>query len=157
MLRSKNQSLIAGTSLDHRIALAGQMLRDDGSNSSIVVTDQNGSFTTRRQSNRQREIRSTGCTRQHHIERRALYKVTLCPDGTAVLLNNASADGQAQTSTTTLTCIGRFNLLETIEDAVELVSRNATPLIDHLEEDRVGCGIGMNAYRRCSWRELDSI
>ena len=64
----------------------------------------------------------------------------LSPDAPTVLFHNAAAERQAQAGATKRARIGSVALLESVEDALQLVLRNAPPLIfnneAHIAETR---------------------
>src|SRR6185503_6575163 len=84
-------------------------------------------------------------------------EVALGPDGAGVLLHDAAADGEAESGASLLAGVGRLNLLETVEDAVQLLDGDAAAFVDDFEENRVAGGVGMNADRGGWRRELDGV
>ena len=60
------------------------------------------------------------------------------PDATAVLGDNAAADGEAETGAAHGARVGRVDLLETFEDVFELVGGDAAALVGDGELGFVG-------------------
>ena len=94
---------------------------------------------------------------KHHVERGAGAEVALRPDGAAVLLDDAAADGEAEAGAALLAGVGGFDLLEAVEDGVELVGGDAAAFVDDFEEDGVGGGFGVDANGGGGGRELDGV
>lgn len=57
------------------------------------------------------------------------------PDLTAMLLHNVFADGQPQSGTAFFPGIGYIHLLELLEDHVEFVGGDASPLVGDGEQE----------------------
>ena len=74
-----------------------------------------------------------------------MAEVALGPDGAAVLLDDAAADGEAEAGAALLAGVGWLDLLEAIEDGVELIGGDAAAFVDDLEEDGVGGRLGVDA------------
>ena len=74
-----------------------------------------------------------------------------------MLLDDAAADGEAETGAALLAGVGGLDLLEAVEDAVELVGGDAAAFVDDFEEDGVGGGFGVDADGGGDGGELDGV
>ncbi len=74
-----------------------------------------------------------------------------------MLLDDAAADGEAETGAALLAGVGGFDLLEAVEDAVELVGGDAAAFVDDFEENGVGGGLGVDADGGRYGGELDGV
>src|SRR5580700_2508965 len=136
MFGGENQSLFAGDGLDHGVALACEVFGDDGTNAGVVVANQDCAFAAGREGGGKEDVCGATGARKHDVEGGSGAKVALCPDGAAVLLDDAAAEAEARAAL--LACVRGFDLLEAVEDGVELVGGNAAAFIDDFEEDGVG-------------------
>ena len=108
--------------------MLAQLLGDDGADAGIVVADEDGAVAALdRRGDRARAVRRR---RRGRSARAATHSVVpgpcvvgLRPDGAAVLLHDAAADGEAEAGAALLAGVGGFDLLEAIEDGFELVRR----------------------------------
>src|SRR6202034_1308751 len=139
------------------VALAGEVLGDHGADAGVVVADQDGTFAAGLGWSWEYDIGGAGGAGKHNVESGSGAEVALRPDGTGVLLNDAAADGEAETGAAFLPGVGGFDLLETVEDGVELVGGDAAAFVDDFEEDGVGGGLGVDADRGGGGRELDGV
>ncbi len=102
-------------------------------------------------------VGGAGGAGKHDVESGSEAEVALSPDGAAVLLDDAAADGEAETGAALLAGVGGLDLLEAVEDAVELVGGDAAAFVDDLEEDGVGGGLGVDADGGGDGGELDGV
>ena len=157
MLCREDESLFAGAGFDNGIALAGEVLGDDGADACVVVADQDGAFAAWRELRGNGDVGGSGGAGEHHVERGAGAEVALSPDGATVLLDDAAADGEAQAGAAFLAGVGGLDLLEAVEDGVELVGGDAAAFVDDLEEDGVGGGFGVDTNSGGGGGELDGV
>ncbi len=94
---------------------------------------------------------------EHNVEGGAGAEVALGPDGAAVLLDDAAADGEAEAGAALLAGVGGLNLLEAVEDGVELFVGDAAAFVGDLEENGVGGGFGEDADGGGGGGELDGV
>ena len=134
------------------------MLGDDGADAGVVVADQDGAFAARwERTTGSDDVGGAGGAGKHDVERGAEAEVALCPDGAAVLLDDAAADGETEAGAALLAGVGGLDLLEAVEDGVELVGGDAAAFVDDLEEDGVGGGFGVDADGGGGGGELDGV
>ncbi len=165
VLGGKDESLVAGDGFDDGVALAGEVFGDYGTDAGVVVADQDGAFAAMSDRGGKnggrggdgRQIGGAGGAGQHDVEGGADADVALRPDGAAVLLDDAAADGQAEAGAAFLAGVGGFYLLEAVEDAVEFVCGDAAAFVDDLEHDGVGGGVGVDADGGGGGGELDGV
>ncbi len=120
------------------------MFLDDGADAGIVVADEDGTFSARKGEGRCHRIGGSGGARKHDVEGCSGAKVALRPDGSTVLLDDASADSKAEARAALLPGVGSLDLMEAIEDGIELVGGDAAALVGDLEQDGVGGGLDMD-------------
>src|ERR1700733_535570 len=97
MFGCENKGLFAGVGFDDGVALAGEVLGYDGADAGVVVADQDGAFAAWGKLRGDGDIGRAAGAGKHHVERGAGAEVALRPDGAAVLLDDAAADGEAET------------------------------------------------------------
>jgi len=74
-----------------------------------------------------------------------------------MLLDDAAADGEAKARAAFLPRIGGLDLLESVEDAVELIAGNTAAFIRDFEEDGISCGFSVDADRGSRGGKLDGV
>ena len=121
------------------------MFGDYGADAGVVIADKDCAFAAWRKGSGKDGIGGAGGAGKHDVERGSEAEVALRPDGAAVLLDDAAADGKAEAGAAFLAGVGGFDLLEAIEDAVEFVGGDAAAFVDDFEEDGVGGGFGEDA------------
>ncbi len=132
VLGGEGEGLLAGVGFDDGVALALKVLarrrcgcrgrrRRPGWSRSPAVTG--GCCGLLRHIARPRDAG------QHDVERRSGAEVALRPDGAAMLLDDAAADGEAEAGAALLAGVGGLDLLEAVEDAVELIAGNAAAFV----------------------------
>ena len=157
MLGSEGEGVFAGGGLDNAVALTGEVLADDGANAGVVVADQDGTFALGGDERGDDDVGHAGGARKHDVEGDTDTEVALGPDGAAVLLDDAAADGEAEAGAALLAGIGGLNLLESVEDGVELIGGDAAALVGDFEQDGVCGGFGMDADGGVGRRKLDRV
>ena len=156
-LAGNEDGLLAGRGFENVVALAGEVLADDGTNARIVVTDEDGALAARQSESGRDGVGGAGDAGEHDVEGGPRAEIALRPDGTTVLLDDAAADGQTEAGATFLTCVGGLYLVEAIEDGVEHVGRNAAAFVGDFEEDGVGGGLDVNADGGGGRGEFDRV
>ena len=101
---------------------------DDGADALVVVADEDGAFATRRLGDFLDDVGGANCAWKHNVKSGPGADVALGPDGAAVLLNDAAADGEPESGAAFLAGVGGFDLTEAVEDGVELVGGDAAAL-----------------------------
>ncbi len=158
-LGSKEDGLFSGGRLNDGVAVAGEVLLDDGSDAGIVVADKDGAFSARKGENEGRNDRvgGSGGAGDHDVESASGVEISLSPDGSAVLLDDGPADGEAETGAAFPPGIGGLNLVKAVEDGVELVRRDAAAFVRDLENDGVGRGLDVDADGGSGRGELNGV
>ena len=157
LLGGEDEGLLARGRLDDGIALAVKVFGDHGANAGIVVADHDGAFAAWGKDCADGHVGGAGGAREHDVEGGSGYEIALGPDGAAVLLDDAAADGEAEAGAALLARVGGLDLLEAIEDGVEFVGGDAAALVDDLEEDGVAGGLGVDADGGGWRRKLDRV
>ena len=158
MFGGDGEGFLSGGGFEDGVALAGEVMVDDGADPLVVVADQDGACGARGWWQLfEQDVGGTDSARQHDVQRGSGAEVALRPDGAAVLLDDAAADGETETGSALLAGVGGFDLLEAVEDAVELVGRNAAAFVGDLEQDGVRGGFREDADGGGCGRELDGV
>ena len=157
MLGGQDEGLFTGDGFDDGVALAGEVLGDYGADAGVVIADQDCAFAARGERRREHNVGGAAGAGKHDVKGGPEAKVALGPDGAAVLLDDAAADGEAEAGATFLAGVGWLDLLEAVEDAVELVGGDAAAFVDDFEKDRVGGSLGVDTDCGGYGRELDCV
>src|SRR5712675_472292 len=131
MLGGEDEGLFSGVGFDDGVTLAGEVFGDYGADAGVVVADQDGAFAARGQGSGKHDVAGAAGAGKHDVEGGAEAEVALRPDGAAVLLDDAAADGEAEAGAALLAGVGGLDLLEAVEDAVELVGGDAAAFVDN--------------------------
>ena len=150
------ERLLAAAGAKRPVPVAGEHLADDLEDVRIVVAHQDRRPIARLDRVVE-SLRQRGRQRDREIEDAALTEGALGPDATAVLLDNAARDCQAEPRATLLARIGGVDLLEAAEDRLELGARDAVTAIAHADHRLIALAAGAHIDRRARRRELDRV
>ena len=107
------------------------MFGDNGADAGVIVADQDGAFASDwNLSSGRHYVGGAGGAGKHDEERGSETKVALSPDGAAVLLDDAAADGEAEAGSALLTGVGGLDLLEAVEEILDAAAETIATLIE---------------------------